>query len=116
MTPGVYDFDLVRGTTSPFVFQLKTTDDAGAETNMPYEDVRLTLYANGEFLFRKSLAEDTLESDSDNAEIMWTPTVEESRLIPQGRNTRYEVEVRYAGGQEVYLVGAITGLGGLNDD
>lgn len=117
MTPGVYDFDLVRGSTSPFTFQLKTQDAADVEVNLPYDDVRLSIYSGGVLLFRKTLADASLaETAPSDAEITWTPTPEESRQIPLGPNTTYELEVRYTTSQQVYLMGTITGIGGGNDD
>lgn len=117
MQPGIYDFTIVRGTTTPFEFQLKTVDVNGNETNLFFDDVRLSVSSGGVLLFRKTLVDGGLVvSDPAEAQIKWTPTTAESRQIPLGALTTYEVEIRFESAQDVYLTGTITGVGGLNDD
>lgn len=120
MKPGVFDFDHWRGTTEPFTIQLKSKDAAGVEVNLPFDDVRLTITdLEGTLILRKSISTDPggiVVTDEDEAEVSWVPTVAESRLIPLGANCKYEWEVRNGSSQQVYLVGTITGFGGVNDD
>lgn len=118
MTPGVYDFDIWRGSTEPFVVRLKTTDEDDNEVNLPFDDVRLTFYGLDDVvLFRKTLeAGEIVVTNEEEAEVSWTPTPEESRQFPLGAKTRYELEVRDGSSQMIYLVGVVTGAGGGNDD
>lgn len=123
MTPGLYSFTIWRGTTQPFTFRLKTrAGSPPVDTPMTWTDVTLTIAPKGGTTFRKKLT-DALPgfsvTDAPEAEITWTPTTAESRLIPVGDKTDYEVEVKDPNGvvgQVVYLYGKITGKGGLNDD
>lgn len=49
--------------------------------------------------------------------VYWTPSVAESRLIPLGREAKYELERRVAGGeQRTYASGYVIGVGGDNND
>jgi hypothetical protein len=115
MTPGQYDFAMVRGTTSPFVFRLKQDDGTGNLVPLPYDDVRLSIGFTTTLV--ESIANGGLvETDAAEGEITWNPTPEETRQLPVNGAVKYEVEIRKNGGQEVYLMGSITGLGGLNDD
>lgn len=116
MIPGTYDFGLVRGSTSPFVVRLKVGSPL---VSMVFTDVQLSIYKGSTLLIRKKVS-DALAgfsvTNSGEAEITWTPTPVESRLIPTGAKAKYELEVRNGASQEVVLVGTITGIGGLNAD
>jgi hypothetical protein len=117
MTPGFYDFDLVRGSTSPFVFELFNIGEEDSEVPLVFDDVRLTVTANdGTLILRATVEDGTLTLNSEGNEITWTPTAAQSRLLALGPKNKYEVEVRISGTQEVWLMGTITGLGGINDD
>ena len=84
---------------------------------MPYDNVRLSVYKRSELLIRATLDNSQLiESNPAEAEIEWIPTAAETRLIPKGAKARYELEVWMSGYEIVYLLGTITGIGGLNDD
>lgn len=123
MTPATHNFTVVRGTSayarefSPFVFRFARGGDP-----IPFEDVRLSVYAKksdelkGRFLFRTSILEGGLVvTDEYSQEISWFATAEETRLLVVGLNY-YEVELRDGANEVVLLVGTITGEGGLNDD
>lgn len=117
MTPGFHDFDLVRGSTSPFVFELFAVGDADSEIPMVFDEVQLTVASNGgTVLFTKKLSTGGLTQNSEGNEITWTPTPAESRSLEAGPKQKYEVEVRVQDSQEVWLMGTITGLGGINND
>lgn len=125
MTPGTYDFSIVLGTTTPFRVRFKNSD--GAEppvlTNIDFDSAHLSIY-NGtkpvadKLILRLETGVDAefVISDALEAEVTWTPTPEQSRLIPVGEKAHYELEIRNGASQEVYLMGTITGIGGLNDD
>lgn len=119
MTPATYDFTIVRGTQGPtqgLVFRLKANDD-GDLVNIPFEDVRLSIYKRKTLLLRATLENGLLVvSDVDEAEITWTPTTDDTRLIPIGAKAQYELEVWNGDTEIVYMLGTITGLGGINDD
>lgn len=123
MTPGRYDFQIVRGTTSPFIFRLKNDDGAGNLTPMVFEDVRLSIAIPDAPIVRTLVDGGLEETDPAEGEITWTPTPAESRSLPEGVPVRYEVEVWNSDSnesdgsdQQVYLTGFITGVGGQNDD
>jgi hypothetical protein len=121
MTPATYNFSVVRGTSGPtqgLVVQLKAQSGLSL-VNIPYQDVRLSIYdpKGRTLILRASLSGGSLiESDLANAEITWAPTAAQTRLIPIGDKASYELEVRNAGTEIVYMLGTITGIGGLNDD
>lgn len=121
MIPATYNFSVVRGTSGPtqgLVFRLKATEEDGSLVNIPYEDVRLSIYKRTTLLLRATLSGgEIVENDIAEAELAWVPTTDDTRVIPVGLNKcQYELEVWNAGTQVVYLIGGITGIGGINDD
>lgn len=121
MTPGRHDFEIVRGTTQPLVFRLKVSDggDPPVLTNMPFDDVVLTIQPKNATKIIVKLSDANprfFVSNSGEAEITFRPTAAQSRTYPLGDKTDYEVEVRKSGNEDVYLVGTITGTGGVNID
>lgn len=119
MIPATHNFSVMRGTSGPtqgIVVRLKAQDGDDL-VNIPYEDVRLSIYKRSELLLRATFANGMLvESDIGEAEITWQPTAEETRLIPIGAKATYELEVWNGGYEIVYMLGTITGIGGINDD
>jgi hypothetical protein len=122
---GVFDFEWIRGTTSPFMVEMVTGDPPAP---IPLEDIRLSVYnANGKDLaFRITLVDNpgTLPGQVYEASpgiFVFTPTAAQTRLLTKtergqpGKN-RYEVEVRVDEAEDVYLLGVIAGIGGINDD
>jgi hypothetical protein len=121
---GVYDFLWVRGTTAPLIVSFKIDD-----VPLPFDDVRLSVYKNkGKTLaFRMSLANDAgtgpgkVSIDSPGV-IRFTPTAAQTRGLDETPNdgtegkNRYEVELRNGPDEEVYLLGKIAAVGGINDD
>lgn len=116
--PARFNFSIVRGTTEPFTFRFYSST-----TNEPliFNDVELIISrgeASGPDILRLSLLEEELSLVTINsiAWIRWTPTEAQSRLIPVGRLSYYEVQLTTGAASRVYLCGRITGIGGLNDD
>lgn len=121
---GVFDFLWVRGTTAPLMVSFKIDDVA-----LPFDDVRLSVYKNkGKTLaFRLTLAHDAgvgpgkVQIVSPGV-VKFTPTAAQTRGLDETPNdgspgkNRYEVELRNATDEEVYLVGTIAAVGGINDD
>ena len=118
MKPAIYDFEMVRGATDPFTVQLLFTEEDGTETPIPFDDVRLTITdLDGVLILRKTFVDgDFVLSDTSLSEVQWSPTADESRLLSVGPNQKYELEIRDGSSQSVYMLGTITGIGGLNDD
>jgi len=120
MIPAKYDLTIVRGTSGPtqgLIVRLKSKDAQGNLTNIPFDDVRLSIYQRTTKLLRPSLSEGGLTvSNATEAEITWAPSADDTRLIPEGKKSRYELEVRNAGLEVVYMIGDITGMCDINDD
>lgn len=118
-TPGTFDWQWVRGTTTPVIFTLQSNGDP-----MTFDDVRLSVYKdNGRTLaFRVSLSDGTMTlTNPATSEITFTPTPEQTRSLSESKidadpKNRYELEVRDNGAEQVYLLGMIRAIGGLNDD
>lgn len=123
MTPATYNFSVMRGTAGQgqgLTLRLKTQvgDDL---VNVPFEDVRLSIYKRNELVLREAVSDNSgrlIVSNAGEAEIMWVPRAEDTRKIPKGvEKVDYEVEVWNGPNTEVvYLMGKITGIGGINDD
>lgn len=120
MTPATYDFDVVRGSSGPtqgLVFRLKAKEADGSLSNIPFEDIRLSIYRHNVLIVRFALSDGGLViSDPVENEISWIPTAEETRLIPVGAKATYELESWNGTSEIVYMIGTITGIGGSNDD
>jgi hypothetical protein len=114
-----FDFEWVRGTTHPFVMRFTQNGDPIAA-----DDVRLSVWnKNGKTLaFRVSLqGGEIAHTDIDTGEYTFIPTAAQTRALTESKEgedpkNRYEVEIRDGESEEVYLLGKITGTGGLNDD
>ena len=118
-TPGWDEWQWVRGTTSPVGFRLTKNDEP-----VEFDDIRLTVFKNkGKTLaFRVSTADGSIEvTNPAEGLITFTPTAEQTRSLTQSRldqdafNT-FELEVRLNGSEEVWLMGTIKAIGGINDD
>lgn len=107
-----YDFDLDRGTNVAAV-RWDFVDAEGVPLPLT-GDVVLTLSWPGDGLAKDSAEADGLAVGATYA--IWTPTVAESRRVPPGKVTRYEIEHREGGEQRRLGGGWITGLGGLDAD
>lgn len=114
-TPSVYDFTWVRGTNVPVRFTFTINGVA-----VPYDDVRMTVSAGKNFLFRMSIADGGGETTA-SGQVTFTPTPEQTRLLKESKlgetgKNNYEVELRDGASEKVYIMGTIIGLGGRNDD
>jgi hypothetical protein len=111
MKPAVYDLEFVRGSNDPKVFRFKNGSDAAEFT-----DVRLSVIKNEKLLFRASIGNGIEISDAGTGEVTFTPTTQQSRLVPKGRLCRYEIELWNGDAEATWLMGSVTGIGGDNDD
>ena len=126
MTPATYNFDVVRGSSGQInglVVRLKTKDANDVLVNMQFDDVRLSIYdkdvksSTKQLLVRATFENGQMQiTDEYEGEVSWIPTAEETRLLKIGAKNHYELEVRNGLEEVVYLLGVITGVGGLNDD
>lgn len=123
MTPTIYDFVWVRGSTTPLVLRFKRGTDP-----LPIDSARLVVYnARGKTLaFKMDTAApvggDAAITDVDEGEVTFTPTQAQTRSLTEsadadgpGKN-KYEVEIRKGASREIYVLGTITAIGGLNED
>jgi hypothetical protein len=116
----IYDFDWIRGTTSPLIASFKING-----TPIPVEDIRLSVFNSKTLAFRLTLADNagtgpgTVSADAGT--YTFTPTAEQTRLLKQGKQgqpgkSSYEIEIRNGTSEIVYMMGTINGIGGINDD
>ncbi len=116
ITPAQEDVTVVRGTTDKWVYQFVTGDP---EEAIPLDDVRLTFYKSITTpILRVTLSGGGFVSDGlTPPSYIWTPTPEQTRLIPKKENgCFYELEVWNGPSELVYVMGNVTGIGGGNDD
>lgn len=116
--PKDWPIDWVRGSTSPFAVMIKAND-----VLLPFDDMRLSVYAGSTLAFRLSTLDTPTQAvvDEETGQVSFIPTTEQTRALiqtPDGAipKNKYEVELRYNGSEEVYLLGNINAIGGLNDD
>lgn len=128
---GVCDLIWIRGTTAPLIM---TYTQNGVP--LVFDDARLTVSDKlGNLLFRLSLADNpgigpgTVNKDIVTGKLTFQPTEEQTRLLIPSKTARdgtvpdktkgknkYEVELRNGAETNVYLLGTIFAIGGLNDD
>lgn len=116
-TPASRDIAIVRGTTEPFTFRFVNEDG----DPITWDDVELVISKtdhNGIDILRLTLSGGGLTTIIDDGKqyIQWKPTEAQSRLIPIGRLSFYEAQIKVGAERRVYLIGRVTGIGGLNDD
>ncbi|MPZ58428.1 MAG: hypothetical protein GEU91_18435 [Rhizobiales bacterium] len=86
--------------------------------------VILSIWTGGKMIIRKTTGIDPelvidLGSEFVAAQLTWSPSIAESRMIPRGRLTIYEIEYWTAEGLQFPLVGYpayMVGVGGGNND
>ena len=126
MNVGVCDFYWIRGTTTPFITTFTQND-----VPLEFDDARLSVTDKlGNLIFRLSLADNpgtgpgTVTKDIVTGKVTFQPTEEQTRALiaskvgtdkAKGKN-KYEVELRNGADTDVYLLGTICAIGGLNDD
>ena len=118
--PAQYQIEWVRGTTTPFVFAMKRNG-----VPLPFDDIRLSVYKKGgkALIFRATYSDGggiTIVNPATGL-VKFQPTPEQTRALVQSKDgltpqNIYEVEYWYQGSQEVYLMGDVLGIGGINDD
>ena len=131
MNYGVCDFIWIRGTTTPLIMRYERDG-----VPLPFDDARLSVYDKlGNLLFRLTLADNpgtgpgTVDKDFVTGELKFTPTEQQTRALIRSNTARdgtvpdktkgknkYEVELRNGTDTDVYLMGTIFAIGGLNDD
>lgn len=120
--PATYQLEWVRGTTSPFVFAMKRNG-----VPIPFQDIRLSVYKkNGRDLIWRATYSDNggiVVVNPATGLMKFQPTPEQTRALVQSKDGAtpqniYELEYWDAGGtsQEVYLMGDLLAIGGINDD
>lgn len=124
---GICDIFWIRGTTAPFIM---TYTQNGVP--LDFDDARLSVFdkTTNALLWRLTLADNpgtgpgTVTKDLITSRITFHPTAEQTRALiaskvgtakDKGKN-RYEVELRSGAEENVYLMGIICAIGGLNDD
>lgn len=127
---GVCDFIWIRGTTSPLIL---TYTQNGVP--LEFDDARLSVYdKTGILIFRLTLADNpgtgpgTVTKDLVTGKITFHPSELMTRSLIQSKpksdgtydkskgKNKYEVELRNGPDANVYLMGTICAIGGLNDD
>lgn len=110
------DITIRRGTNKPDrVWRLQNKD--GAAFQGQGSDFVLTIARGAKVILRKDTADaDGLTYDASTGRILWVRTLAESRLIPPGRVSTYEIERRIDGNQTVLIGGAVIGEGSISDD
>jgi hypothetical protein len=111
-----YDITVWLGSTAPIEWRFR--DDAGELvdlTGMAFE-LSISDLFDSLLLRKKTVESNGLSVNLTDQILLWQPTLVESRLIPAGRRSKYEVEMRLAGGQEIFASGFVEGLGGTNAD
>lgn len=129
MIPGTYDYTVVRGTTSPLVVQLQAPEDLAYDPPVfipiPFTDVHLSVQpGGGGTVILKKLSDNDprfFVSNEYEGEVTWLPTPAETRALAESKNgapgkNKYELELWNGTEQEVFLIGTITAIGGINDD
>lgn len=117
MTPQTFDIAWTRGTTETYVVKFQRNGAA-----LSFSDARFTVNSGKKFLFRLSILEGGVEhTDVENGEITIRPSAAQTRMLAQTKEdgvarNQYEIELRNGAEEKVYLMGTISGVGGINDD
>ncbi len=115
MMDPVADITIRRGNNAPAVSWVLEGED-GQPLPVVNRSFILTVKWRGGSIRKDTASANGFVLDPSNSSVTWTPTLAESRLIPLGRIGQYELEC-LSGPQQVTIVtGAVTGVGGLNND
>lgn len=116
--PQTFDLTLVRGTTETYVVRFKLNGVA-----MSFDDARFTVASGKKELFRLTIEGNNgvEHTDVENGEITITMLPMHTRMLAETKDdgiarNKYEIELRNGSVEKVYLVGNISGVGGINDD
>jgi hypothetical protein len=107
------DFEIRRGNNTPVTWEF--VDAQGAAQDLAGATFVLTVAWRGALIVKDS-SDPGLEVRAETGEVVWTPSLSESRMIPVGRVARYELEWRSGGKQRTWASGTVTGVGGLGGD
>jgi len=102
-----------RGANQTIVWNC--TDSNGTAYNLSGSEFRLTVSADGSTI-EKTSGDTGFTIDTGDSTVTWEISVAESRIIPLGRLSTFELEWRLSGRHEIVSSGTIEGLGGINDD
>jgi len=115
-----YDLTIRRGNTSPIVWRFKDAD--GNLLDLTDWQFRLTVSrtraAENSFYIEKRTSDTSaaFAVDLDAATLTWRRTLAESRLVPLGRLSVYQLERILNDEQDTIAAGAVIGVSGQNDD
>lgn len=108
--PTRHDVSLWRGNSAPPIVWTLPEDLA------PGAAFFLAVEADGRILLSHDTPAGTLVLNAEAGTLTWSPGPAETRLVPEGRVARYELELRAGGVETTLFFGAMTGLGGANLD
>ncbi|WP_264045539.1 hypothetical protein [Methylobacterium flocculans] len=109
------DITIRRGNNAPAV-AWELVDENDAPLLLAGRSLVLTLKWGGGRMRKESTTADGFTVDSTTSTVTWTPSLAESRAIPLGRLSRYEIELRDGDLQITIVAGSVTGVDSLNDD
>lgn len=105
-----HDISLWRGNSAPaLLWTLPEDSPDGA-------DYFLTVEAGGRLVLCADTPAGSLIRDAEAGTLSWIPNPAQSRLVPEGRVARYEIEQRRLGAETTIFFGTLTGIGGANFD
>lgn len=117
-SPKTKDLTWVRGTTPSLVVTFERNDEP-----ITFDDARISVYSDKgrTFAWRATAEDGDITIDAGLGQITFRPTADQTRMLTQTKDNgvalnRYEIELRDGEIEEVYLIGAISAIGGLNDD
>lgn len=114
--PALVDFDVWRGYNFPPAIWGPENDDGTPFPTDGSEFVLTIRFPTGPVSKSTNTPGSGFTHNPRTSELTWDLTVAESRLIPPGPNTKYEIE-RILGDDNIpFVLGLITGQGGINDD
>jgi hypothetical protein len=113
--PASYDLPLWRGNNPQQVFRFRDAEGLFVLTD---ERFILTVTYRGALILKKDTATSgsSFAIDTDASTLTWSPTVDETRMLPLGRVAKWELEKWKDGVQVTLLAGALIVSGGDNVD
>lgn len=110
---GQYDIEGRRGNTLRLTFRFKTDADTVLDLSGS-EIIFRAIYFGG--VIRKSSASAQLTLNEAEGEVLLVLTAAETRALPAGSLTSYEIERRVTGDETTLVSGQINLSEGVNDD
>lgn len=102
------DFDIWIGNNAPVTFRFKNKT-TGADLDLTGYVFVMRALAGGEQIYR-------VQASPTGGSVAFAWTTVQTRKVPLGGLTQYELEARKDGVETTWLYGTITGRGGINDD